>query len=69
MLELLGFVRMEIYARRGYTFPQPDQEAYRAHFDGCDWYSPAEDAPERSMTPTERRNIDLVRDLEALLDS
>lgn len=69
MLELLGFVRMEIYARRGYTFPQPDQGAYRAHFEACGWYSPTEDAPERLMTPTERRNIDLVRDLEALLDS
>ena len=69
MLELLGFVRMEIYARRGYTFPQPDQEAYRRHFAECPWYSPTEDAPDRFMTATERRNLELLRDLEALLDS
>ena len=69
MAELLAWVRMEIYARRGYTFPQPDQAAYREHYDRCGWYSPADDAPERSMTPTERRNLDLLRDLEALLDA
>ncbi len=69
MTELLQFVAMEIYARHGYTFPEPGQEAYREHFSLCDWYSPAEDAPERFMTTTERRNLDLVRDLRALLDS
>ncbi len=69
MVELLRWVRMEIYARRGYTFPQPDQEAYRAHYGECSWYSPIDEAPERSMTTTERRNLELLRDLEALLDS
>ena len=69
MTELLGFVSMEIYARRGYTFPQPDQGAYRAHYDACGWYAPAEDAPERFFTPTERQNLELLRDLEALLES
>ena len=69
MAELLEWVRMEIYARHGYTFPEPDQAAYRAHYDGCSWYSPVEDAPERYMTATERRNLELARDLEALLDS
>ena len=69
MAELLGFVRMEIYARHGYTFPQPDQGDYRAHYEGCGWYTPAEDAPERFMTTTERKNLELLRDLEALLDS
>ena len=69
MTELLAFVRMEIFARRGYTFPEPDQAAYREHFSACGWYSPTEDAPERSMTTTERRNLELLRDLEALLDS
>ena len=69
MAELLRWVRMEIYARRGYTFPQPDQAAYLMHYSACGWYSPTDDAPERSMTPTERRNLDLLRDLEALLDA
>ena len=69
MSELLGWVRMEIYARRGYTFPDPDQAAYREHFAACDWYSGTEEAPERFMTPTERRNLDLLRDMMALLDS
>ena len=54
MVELLRWVRMEIYARRGYTFPQPDQEAYRAHYGACSWYSPTDDAPERSMSPAGR---------------
>ncbi len=69
MTELLAYVRMEIYARHGYTFPNPDQAEYREHFAACDWYSGGEDAPERFMTPTERRNLDLLRDMEALLDS
>lgn len=69
MSELLAWVRMEIYARRGYTFPEADQDEYRFHYAACDWYSPTEDAPEQYMTPTERRNLELVRDLEALLDS
>ena len=69
MTELLAFVRMEIYARRGYAFPQPEQAAYLEHYSACGWYSPTEEAPERSMTATERRNIELLRDLEALLDS
>ena len=69
MTELLAYVGMEIYARRGYTFPQPGQEAYRAHYDACGWYAPAEDAPERFFTPTERQNLELLRDLEALLES
>ena len=69
MTEFLGYVRMEIYARHGYTFPNADQGAYREHFAACSWYSPTEDAPERFMTATERRNLDLLRDLEALLDS
>ncbi len=69
MTELLAYVRMEIYARHGYTFPNEDQTAYRQHFSACSWYSPTEDAPERFMTPTERRNLELLRDLEDLLDS
>ena len=69
MIEFLGWVRMEIYARRGYAFPQPGQEAYLDHFSACGWYAPTEDAPERFMTPTERRNLDLVRELEDLLAS
>ena len=69
MTELLSFVRMEIYARHGYTFPNEDQGKYLQHYLTCDWYSGTEDAPERFMSPTERRNLDLVRDLEALLDS
>lgn len=69
MAAFLAWVRMEIYARHGYTFPQADQAAYLVHYSACSWYSPAEDAPERFMTATERKNIELVRDLEALLDS
>ena len=69
MTEFLSFVRMEIYARHGYTFPNEDQAKYLQHYSACDWYSGTEDAPERFMSPTERRNLDLVRDLEALLDS
>ena len=69
MTELLEWVAMEIYARHGYTFPDPGQEAYRAHYSACYWYSPTEDAPERFMTTTERRNLELVRDLKALLDA
>ncbi len=69
MTELMSYVRMEIFARNGYTFPQPDQADYLAHYSACDWYSGVEDAPERFMTTTERRNLELVRDLEALLDS
>ncbi len=68
MAELLSFVRMEIYARHGYTFSQPDQAAFREHFSACDWYRGTEDAPERFMSATERRNLELVRDLEALLE-
>ncbi len=69
MAEFLTFVRMEIYARHGYTFPEPDQAALREHFAACSWYAATEDAPERFMTPTERRNLDLVRELEVLLES
>lgn len=69
MAELLSYVRMEIFARNGYTFFQPDQAEYLEHYSACDWYSGVEDAPERFMTATERRNLELVRDLEALLDS
>ena len=69
MAEFLAFVRMEIYARHGYTFPEPEQAALREHFAACSWYTATEDAPERFMTPTERRNLDLVRELEALLES
>ncbi len=32
MAELLGYVRMEIYARNGYTFPEAGQGEYREHF-------------------------------------
>ena len=35
MVELLALVRMEIYARRGYTFPDPADGAYRDHFAAC----------------------------------
>lgn len=69
MAELLAFVRMEIYARHGYTFPRPEEAAYRTHFAAYSWYSPAEDAPERFMTPTERRNLDLLKEIEDLLDT
>ena len=69
MRELFTWVRMEMLARRGYTFPDPGQAAYRAHYDGCSWYSPTEDAPERNFTPTERQNWNLLLDLESLLDS
>jgi hypothetical protein len=69
MVELLALVRMEIYARRGYTFPDPADGAYRDHFAACSWYSATEDAPERFMSPTEYRNLELLRSLEALLDS
>ena len=69
MRELLSYVRMEIYARHGYTFPNPDQAEYRQHFSACDWYSPTEDAPERYMNATERRNLDLLRELEDLLEN
>ena len=69
MTELLSFVCMEIYARRGYTFPNPDQAAYRDHFAGCSWYSGTESAPERFMTVVERRNLEMVRELQSLLDS
>ena len=69
MTELLEWVAMEIYARHGYTFPNEDQAAYRQHFEACDWYRATEDAPERFMTTTERRNLELVRDLKALLDA
>ena len=69
MQELLTWVRMEIYARRGYTFSEPNEAAYRAHFDACSWYAPTEDAPERNFTPTERQNWNLLLDLQALLDS
>ena len=68
MAELLGFVRMEIMARRGYTFPEADQGEYRAHYAICGWYSPSEDAPERYMDQTERRNLELLREIESLLD-
>lgn len=68
MVELLNFVRMEIYARRGYTFPNPGQEVYREHFSACDWYRPTEDSPERFMTPTERRNLELLQDMVSLLE-
>ena len=69
MTELLDYVCMEIYARRGYTFPNEDQAAYRQHFSACDWYSGTEDAPERFMTATERENLNLVRRLKDLLES
>ena len=69
MAEFLVYVRMEILARHGYTFPTDDLVAYRQHFNACDWYSPTQDAPEQFFTPTERRNWNLVRDMEALLES
>ena len=69
MAELLAFVRMEIYARRGYTFPRPEEAVYRTHFSAFSWYAPTEDAPERFMTPTERRNLDLIREIRDLLDT
>jgi len=69
MAELLSFLRMEILARHGYTFPNPDQAAYRAHYDACDWYRPTEDAPEQYFTPTERQNWNLLLGLEALLNT
>ena len=68
MRELLSWVGMEIYARRGYTFPDPEQAVYREHFSAYDWYVPTEDAPEQFMNATERQNWKLLRDLEALLD-
>ncbi len=69
MVEQLAYVRMEIFARHGYTFPQPDQASYREHYGHCAWYTPTEDAPERFMTSTERKNLELIRELETLLDS
>lgn len=69
MVELLAWVRMEILARHGYTFSEPNEAAYRAHFDACSWYSPTEDAPEQYFTPTERQNWNLLLGLGALLDS
>ena len=69
MTELLDYVCMEIYARRGYTFPNEDQGAYRQHFSACDWYRGTEDAPERFMTATERENLNLVRRLKDLLEN
>ena len=69
MAELLDYVCMEIYARRGYTFPNEDQTVYRQHFDACDWYRATEDAPERFMTATERDNLNRLRRLKDLLES
>lgn len=69
MVELLKWVRMEILARHGYTFPDPGEAAYRTHYDLCSWYSPVDDAPEQYFTATERQNWNLLLRLEALLDS
>lgn len=74
MGEFLSFLRMEIYARHGYTFNGTalgidDLSAYRAHYDACDWYNPTEDAPDRFLTPVERQNWQLIRELESLLES
>jgi hypothetical protein len=67
--ETLRYIRNELLARHGYTFPNEDQGAYREYYSAFDWYKGVEDAPERFMTPTERRNLDLIRDMEALLES
>ena len=55
--------------RRLEPLRETEQAALREHFAACSWYTATEDAPERFMTPTERRNLDLVRELEALLES
>lgn len=69
MVELLKWVRMEMLARHGYTFSDPNQEGYRTHYGRCTWYSPTQEAPEQYFTATERQNWNLLLGLEALLDS
>ena len=69
MVELLQWVRMEMLARHGYTFSDPNQEGYRTHYGRCTWYSPTQEAPEQYFTATERQNWNLLLGLEALLDS
>jgi len=60
--EDLRRLRNEIYARRGRTFK--DQEL-RDYFGSFDWYHPTTTFDEKSLTPIERANAELIRRMES----
>jgi len=60
--EDLRRLRNEIYARRGRPFK--DQEL-RDYFTSFDWYHPAASFDEKSLTPIEHANAELIRRMES----
>jgi len=57
----LRIMRNEIYARHGYIFKTNDMRDY---FINQNWYQPSYDDVTRFLTPVEKYNIELIKDLE-----
>jgi len=57
----LRILRNTIYARRGRAFKS---QALQRHFTGLDWYAVDPSYTEAKLTPTDRRNVALVKSVE-----
>ncbi|AKJ05424.1 YARHG domain-containing protein [Archangium gephyra] len=66
----LRLLRNTIFARKGRTFKS---EVLQDHFKRMPWYTPREDYSDKLLTKTDKRNVELIRQVEeefggALLD-
>jgi hypothetical protein len=57
----LRLLRNTIFARRGRSFKS---EVLQAHFERMPWYVPITDYSDKLLTKTDRRNIELIRQVE-----
>ncbi|MBK3520050.1 YARHG domain-containing protein [Carboxylicivirga marina] len=58
----LRIMRNEIFARYGYSFKSEDLSNY---FSSKEWYNPVSDNVDQYLTEVEKKNIKLIRKLEA----
>lgn len=65
LLQLLGYARNEIYARSGHKFK--DTSSYYTYFSQYAWYQPEKTVSYNDIVKTGRNNIDLIKEIEALI--
>lgn len=58
-------MRNEIYARHGYIFQNKEM---LAHFSKMPWYKPAHADVREMLTPLEKKNIALIKEMEKYND-
>ena len=68
MLELLAYAQAEINARHNYDFHGREQEPFHDYYAAFPWYAGDDPSAEKDMSLTEHRNLDLLREIMALLE-